>query len=311
MSIERFKIVNDDGSTNKSEYERCIQFLNDYIEGKVKVYQKLDWDNPYEVDMTRELPANVLLKEVLQQEENRLLSESTYKNIKNLIHGMINRIGSTIHTCGTYIEDSIEFTDGPGYRYDVLSKEGKDRVYKYDLDDRISVYYLLDDYHSVLEYNDKLYFNNVDEGKSPSCNFPEVEQFTRIINSNVDTYPDVYKGNLSGVYSDFQRLAGQYVGSSTLFYYSKCNDIMYTTGPDSYVDPRTNNIVNFNFYATCYKDTAIPTQGVDLAKIATAQASVVNPYVVNAALNPELTNDYIPYHNPYYFTSADETIWVI
>ena len=64
MSIERFKIVNDDGSTNKSEYERCIQFLNDYIEGKVKVYQKLDWDNPYEVDMTRELPANVLLKEV-------------------------------------------------------------------------------------------------------------------------------------------------------------------------------------------------------------------------------------------------------
>ena len=38
MSIERFKIVNDDGSTNKSEYERCIQFLNDYIEGKVKVY---------------------------------------------------------------------------------------------------------------------------------------------------------------------------------------------------------------------------------------------------------------------------------
>ena len=40
MSIERFKIVNDDGSTNKSEYERCIQFLNDYIEGKVKVYKK-------------------------------------------------------------------------------------------------------------------------------------------------------------------------------------------------------------------------------------------------------------------------------
>jgi len=311
MSVKPFTIINNDGSINQSEYERCINFLNDYVNGKVPVYQKLDWDNPYEVDMTRELPANILLREVLEQDTNRLLTMEAAENIKDLIHGILIRTGSTIHTCGTYLEDSIEFEDGPGYRYDVLSKEGEDPVYKYNLNDNIDVYFLMDQYHSVLEYNDKQYFNAVDENTAPSCNFPETTVITRILQSNVDTYPDVYKGNLSGVYSDFQRLAGQYVGSSTLFYYSQCNDIMYTTGKDSYQDPRTNNIVNFEYASTIYNESTKPTQGIELSKISLAQAAVVNPYVVNAYLDPTLTNDKITYRNPSIFDSKDSTIWVI
>ena len=37
MSIEPFKIINADGSTNQAEYERCIKFLNDYKDGKIPV----------------------------------------------------------------------------------------------------------------------------------------------------------------------------------------------------------------------------------------------------------------------------------
>ena len=123
MAVRPFKIINDDGSTNQSEYERCVQFLNDYVEGKIPVYPPLSWDNPFEVDMSRDKSALSLLVEILKQETNRLLTPNAFNNIKLLFKGILDRYGATIHTCGRYLEQSANFKDGPGYMYDVFSKE--------------------------------------------------------------------------------------------------------------------------------------------------------------------------------------------
>lgn len=312
MAVEPFKIINNDGTTNQSEYERCIQFLNDYVAGKVQVYQKLVWDNPLEVDMSQDKPANVILKEILSLENNRLLTESAFKSIKGLFRGLIERTGSTIHSCGNYLRYSNQHSDGPGYRYDVFLKDSTTEVKSYVQDGHITVFYLDDDNHTVLEYNDILYSNNISSSSEPNCNYPSLNaNTTNTLTSNITNHPDVYKGYLSGVYSDFQRLAGQYVGSSTLFYYGTCLDQMYTTGPIAYDDDRLSQVVNFNFKASVATPRSIPTRGVPLTLVSGAQEAIIDHQKVNAYIEPTTINPNVNYLTPGFLTSKDLTIWNI
>lgn len=308
MAIEPFQIVNADGSINQSEYTRCINFLNDYINGNIKVYHKVTWTNPLEVDLSTDESSLEILTRIVNFTENRLLNVDAFNNIKRLFTGILDRYGSTIHTCGRYLEASANFTDGPGYMYDVLSPD-ETRVLKHQINDEITVYYLDDDNKTILEYNDTAYAQLCSDSELPTCNFPQLSLTSNRLTSNVDTYPNLYHGYLSGVYSEFQRLSGQYVGSSTLFYFSECNDILYTTGANSYQDTRLNEIINFNYKASVSNKT-IPTRGIDLSKVKSVQDAVVNPGNANAYVMATAVNSEVDYLSPVALTSLTETDWI-
>lgn len=313
MAIEPFKIVNDDGTTNQSEYNRCIQFLNDYIAGDINVYPPIAWANPYEIDMSRDESALVLLRDCLNYESNKLFTPVAWKNFKNLFTGIIERYGSTIHTCGNYLESSVDFQDGPGYMYDVFTDINEDsaQVKSKVLNDDITIYYLNDKNHTVLEYNDSEYANETRLVTKPSVNFPSFNIYaTRYLLSNVIDYPGVYKGYLSGVYSDFQRLAGQYIGSSTLFYYSECNDSLYTSGLHNHTDDRINEYMQFTATGYQYNKTT-PTRGIELDRVTTAQNAVTNEDQSNAYIDPALFNTELTYISPTQLTAGDIEEWYI
>lgn len=310
MPIVPFNIVNPDGSINQSEYERCISFLNDYTNGLVKVYPETTWANPLEVDMSRNESALEILSRYILYNDNKLLNKSAYNDIKKLFHGILERYGSTIHTYGKYLEQSKNFIDGPGYKYDVFTP-AETEVKTSQLNNDITIYYLDDENHTVLEYNDTAYSNsNIDN--LPTTNFPQLnlDKDNHYVVANINSYPNVYKGYLCGIYSDFQRLSGQYVGSSTLFYHSMCNDILYTTGADSYNDNRLGEIVNFNYRATVYDKTK-PARGVDLSLISASRNALVNSGDVNAYINPTVVNPSVSYIAPTFFTAEDITDWLI
>lgn len=309
MPIEKFKIVNEDGSVNQSEYIRCIDFLNDYISGDIKVYPELTWSNPFEVDMSTEESALEILSRIIMFTDNRLLNKVAFNNIKKLFTGILDRYGSTIHSYGRYLEASKNFKDGPGYMYDVFTSDEKE-VKVSHLNSDIDVYYINDDNHTVIEYNDRAYSGTVPLETVPTTNYPNnnLPVNNNYLSSNVEGYPNIYKGNLCGVYSDFQRLSGQYVGSSTLFYYSECNDVLYTTGGNNYTDSRLGEIINFNYKANV-SNKSRPARGVDFSLISQAQESIDIPQAVNAKLNPEVVNPSVNYLTPTFFTSLNETDW--
>lgn len=309
MSIEPFKIINEDGTTNQSEYERCVKFLNDYVNGDIKVYPQTTWTNPFEVDLSQEKSSFTILKDIVEQETNRLLTPTAFSDIKKLFKGMLTRYGSTIHTYGRYLEESQKFIDGPGYIYDVFSKE-ETPVLKEVLSDDITIYYLDDDNHTILEYNDAVYSQQNDTGRLPVSNFPKYTAGSTHISGYNDNTPTAYRGNLCGVYSDFQRLAGQYVGSSTLFYYSECNDALYTSGGQNTYDNRAGRVMNYNYGATIYNKSK-PTRGVDLSLVEAAREALVDEYEVTAYIPPTSINSSVNYLSPTFFVANNPDEWKI
>lgn len=308
MAVEPFQIVNTDGSVNQSEYTRCINFLNDYINGDILVYPTVTWTNPVEVDLTSDESSLEILSRLVMYTSNRLLNQEAFENVRKLFHGILDRYGSTIHTCGRYLDQSANFIDGPGYKYDVLSQD-ETPVLSHQLNDDITIYYLDDTNKTVLEFNDKHYYNLNSDADLPDCNFPQLNLNPKQLASNVDSYPNIYKGNLCGVYSEFQRLSGQYVGSSTLFYFSECNDQLYTTGGSSYLDNRVNSILNFNYKASV-SNKSRPARGIDLSKVSSLQSSVVNPGNVNAYIPASTINTEVTYLSPTFFTSLNSSDWI-
>lgn len=309
MPIEPFKIVNEDGSTNQAEYERCIEFLNNYVAGNIYVYPQLTWSNPFEVDMTQEKSSISILTDILEQSTNRLLNKTAFDDIKKLFKGILTRYGCSIYTYGRYLYQSANFTDGPGYMYDTLSQP-ETPVLSEVLSSDCTIYYLDDDNHTVIEYNDTMY-SMTNNSNLPVSNFPEADPNSTYLISNIENHPAVYQGNLCGIYTPFMRLAGQYVGSSTLFYYSQCNDLMYTTGGSSYTENRVDEVINFNYDANV-SNKSRPARGVDSSLIATAQSAVVNPSQVNAYINPTTVNPSVNYLSPSVtLTAGDSTEWLI
>lgn len=313
MAIKPFNLLNKDGTTNQSEYNRCIKFLQDYIAGDVNVYPPIAWANPYEIDMSQQKSSMEILRDCLNYESNKLFTPVAWENFKNIFTGILERYGSTIHTCGNYLECSADFYDGPGYMYDVFTdpKEDQTKVIKSQLNDDITIYYLDDEKHTVLEYNDSEYNAESSINDHPITNFPSLDIYPqRYLISNVTDYPGVYKGYLSGVYSDFQRLAGQYIGSSTLFYYSECNDDLYTSGLYNHTDDRINEYMQFT--ATGYQYLHVtPTRGIDLDRVTMSQNAVTDEGQSNAYITPEVFNPEISYISPTQLTAGDIEEWYI
>lgn len=309
MAIVPFQIVNPDGTVNQAEYDRCVNFLNDYVAGNIYVYPQLTWSNPLEIDLSQEKSAFSILTETLGLSTNRLLNKLAFDEIKKLFRGVLTRYGSTIYTYGRFLEQSQSFVDGPGYYYDPLT-EAETPVLKETISPDITIYYLSDENHTVLEYNDTAYAET-NNANLPVSNINLGVANATQLTSNLSNNPAVYNGNLCGVYTPFYRLAGQYVGSSTLFYYSQCNDIMYTTGGSSYYDSRIGQIINFN-YDTTVSNKSRPARGVDSSLVITAQNAVVNPELVNAYIPPATVNPNVNYLSPApTLTAQDTTEWLI
>ena len=308
MPITPFQIVNEDGTINQNEYERCINFLQDYVDGNVNVYPKLTWENPFEVDLSQELSAYTILRNILMQDTNRLLDNTAFNNIKKLFTGLLTRYGSTIHTVGRYLELSSSYLDSPGYMYDVLTQE-ETPVKKEIVNSGLNIYYLDDENHTVLEYNSEAYSQL--QQIFPKYNLPNYALLPdeTLSSSNTSSY-SAYKHPLTGIYSDFYRLAGQYVGSSTYFYYSECNDKMYTTGGEAYEDDRLSTPVNFKLNANV-SNKSIPTTGVPLTTVSSAQSNIQNEAFVNAYVTPTIINSTVNYLSPTIFTAANENDWLI
>lgn len=309
MAIDKFKIVNSDGSTNQSEYNRCIQFLNNYVNGVITVTPETTWENPLEVDMSQDKSAFEMLNNILTLNRNRLLTKKAYNSIKKLFKGLLDYYGAGIYANGSYISQSKNFLDGPGTMYDVFT-DNETEVQRRQLSDELAIFYRNDDYKTVIGYEDTSYISTTD-GKQITWNTPVLSPtVVQHYKSNIDNHPNVYKGNPSGVYTPFYRLCGQYIGSSTLFYYSECNDTLYTSGLNAYSDSRINEIINPKKFTPLAIYTT-PSRGVDLSMVSTAQNKVNNPQNVNASLSATYTNTTIPYTHPTKMTAAEESEWII
>lgn len=316
MPITPFQIINPDGSTNQAEYDRCIEFLNQYVNGEVRVYADVTWENPFEIDMTQEKSAYTILRDVLMQSTNRLLTRTAFQSIKQLFTGLVQRTGSTIRCGYQYLQDSKNFIDGPGYMYDVFTKEQTEvkhdhiqlenpRIYD-------GVYYLDDENHTVICMNA---YDQAERGDTASWYVPDLNipanglSLPEIDNQYSKT--DTYRGiRLSGVNSDFYVTVGEHLQSSILHYYSQCLSPLYTTGGASYYEPAIDEIINFTRNSVIGTSSK-PAQGLDLASVSTARSALQLQDKLNAYISPSIINPNIPYNAPNFFTSANASDWLV
>lgn len=310
MAIKPFKIVLEDGSIDRSEYSRCIEFLNSYIAGDIKVYRQTTWANPYEVDLSQRKSAMQMLSDIVQINQNKLLNQEAFKHIQGLFKAALEYYGATIHTAGAYLESSANFADGLGHMYDVLKDDKEVKVKKYDLSPEITAYCKDDMYHTVLEYSDNYYRNDLDYNTFSVLNHPYGTNANKRLVSNVDGYPHVYKGYPSGVYTYFNGLSGQFVGSSTLFYFGECNDILYTSGLNHYYDDRLGEVV-VTRREQGIKNSVQPTKGFEKSRVNDIQSKIENIDQVNAYLNYQALNPTMTYLTPIDLTAAEQTEWLI
>ena len=307
MPIAPFQIINPDGTTNQSEYDRCIEFLQQYVGGTINVYGEVTWTNPFEVDMTQEKSSYTMLREILFQSTNRLLNRTTFDSIKKLFKGTITGLGRTIHPIGNFLELSADFVDGPGYMYDVFTSDEtpvkKDTTYT---EDNIDIYWLDDDSHTTIE----VYSVNTHDGRdyTPAMNIPKNGVLLPVIDTQY-CLTDIYRSPyLSGVYSDFQMQVGEHLQSSILFYYSQCLSPLYTSGGASYYEPSIDEIVNFTRNAVIGTSSK-PAQGLDLSSISSARNAINLPDKLNAYISPSTINPNQPYNAPNFFSAANATDW--
>lgn len=307
MPITPFQIINPDGTTNQSEYDRCIEFLQQYVGGTINVYGEVTWTNPFEVDMTQEKSSYTMLREILFQSTNRLLNRTTFDSIKKLFKGTIAGLGRTIHPIGNFLELSADFVDGPGYMYDVFTSVEtpvkKDTTYT---EGNINIYWLDDDNHTTIE----VYKTNTHDGRdyTPVMNIPKNGVLLPVIDTQyslTDTYRSQY---LSGVYSDFQMQVGEHLQSSILFYYSQCSSPLYTSGGASYYEPSIDEIVNFTRNAVIGTSSK-PAQGLELSSVASARNAINLPDKLNAYVSPSVINPNQTYNAPNFFSAANATDW--
>ena len=108
---------------------------------------------------------------------------------------------------------------------------------------------------------------------------------------------------------EFTLIFKEYVGSSTLFYFSECNDTLYTSGANS-VSKSDIGIINFNYNAVV-SNKSKPTRGVDLSLVKASQEAIVNPGEVNAYIPTSTINPSVNYLSPTFFTAQDKTEWLI
>lgn len=309
MPITPFTIVNPDGSINQNEYERCIKFLNDYTNGSVPVYQTSTWTQPLEVDTTVQVPANIIVSQVVENNSNnRLLTAKAFEDLKNMCIGMVSRAGTTLHTAYGYYIASKDFEDGPGYMYDVFNLTQDNRVYLYKTDTIHGIYHLMDKYHTVLDGDGGYDINSVNNRFIPNTNLPSIYGGNGL-ESNMSYIPENSGNGIPCIYDAAYELSNNN-NSALMFYYSKCNDKLYTNN-ESYVDDRLAMEVNFTSDKSELNYIKYAT-GIDNNKIQQCRDAILGDIDSEFRyIPPNNTNSDITYISPNTFLALDSTEWYL
>lgn len=131
MPIEPFQIVNQDGTINQVEYQRCIEFLEQFVQGLIPVYASMTWNNPFEVDLTQQHSSLYILRDIMTNPTNRLLTKSATDHIVNLFKATVSGLSRPFIMSYEQIKSSGDWglPDSPGYCFDEALQDFDHQVY--------------------------------------------------------------------------------------------------------------------------------------------------------------------------------------
>lgn len=250
--IQPFKIINDDGTTNQEEYNRCIEFLNNYVNGSVPVSGKLVWANPFEINEDNERSSlEILIDEIYNETAtdvntelvtNRLLTANCFNQFKRFFRGFVKGFSRTIYTSTGVLSYTKSYKDGPGYYYDPFTKEQTEMIWSIG-----HLPYLNDSERTLMSFNEKIenkkYGRDITEEDNPDWFYNSKEE---IFNYSSTTYNQLIGG---GYMSLFYYTNHQYKQSNGLFYLSECTDRLLRAGMTNYFEDRLNKEMIFTVYS--------------------------------------------------------------
>ena len=253
--IQPFKIINDDGTINQEEYNRCIEFLNQYVSGSVPVSGRLVWDNPFEINEDNERSSlEILLDEIYNQEAssvdnelitNRLLTANCFSQFKRFFQGFVRGFTRTIYANTATLRQTKRHKDGPGYYYNPFSENQEEIIYKTN-----HLPYLNDSYRTVMSWDRKIDTKSwivYTEEKYPYLFYNAIPDKLILSQSNPVTYlRDIAQGSY---YSIFYMTNQKYKQTNVLFYLSECSDRLLRSGFTNYYEDRLNRSLVFTVYS--------------------------------------------------------------
>ena len=277
--IQPFKIINDDGTTNQEEYNRCIEFLNNYVNGSVPVSGKLVWANPFEINEDNERSSlEILIDEIYNSNNtgpedelvtNRLLTANCFNQFKRFFRGFVKGISRTLQPSPAFYANSKFFTDGPGYYYDPLTSDNKRVIVKQG-----HLPYIDDGERETLSINLRysLEYELPTEISSDSSLGQNVRP-DEFPNTNFSNWLASYPAQITCL---FQRLIYSYKQSNIYFYYSKIDDKIINHGTTNYFEDRLNRTILPTMFGT--GSTCNIGKGFDLTEIRNIIDSNLNSY---------------------------------
>ena len=291
MSITPFQIVNPDGSTNQEEYNRCMEFLQSYIAGTVQVYPELVWENPYEIneDSVRS-SLEILLDEIYgghdgTQEEvtNRLLTVNAFDQFRRFFRGFVKGISRTVIPDPRWLANQPNWHDNTStYQYyDPFDFEEPEVIWEYNhlpyVNDRFRTLMGLTCLYNyrATETNNILTNISVDEEDYSGLywNIPGYSNIENDLNYFNNSIPKkVYSGHLTYL---FYRVHNAYCQSSAYYYFSQCNDELFTSGYLNYYDSRLGRNMYFTINQTQEFEGGKILSGCPLSQVATARSNVI------------------------------------
>lgn len=271
MPVEPFQIVNSDGTINQTEYQRCISFLEQYVQGLVPVYASMTWTNPFEVDLTQQHSSLYILRDIMTAPTNRLLTKSATDHIVNLFKATVSGLSRPYVMSYEQIASSKDWSlDSPGYCYDEATGDIEHQVYFEDCfptftqssNNHWDTYdfhaaWKNDDYHTTISLGHRIRNKNyttADEYRQ----FPSpTERLESFLNDNVAhsvsilvgaspgaAGDSIYGGNLLQLWTN--PTSHHYKQSAALWYLSECNDPLMTRSTNWY-DERLNTQYNVRY----------------------------------------------------------------
>ena len=275
MAVTPFTIVREDGSIDMEEYNRCIEFLQQYIAGQVQVSAKLTWANPYELneDGVRS-SLEILIDEIYGDSAdtvitNRLLTAECFSQFRRFFRGFAKGLFRTIYQSQAFPLYSHRFTDGPGYNYNVFDFEEPQMVCEIG-----HLPYVDNSEREIVGFHNKiterLYNKSIDPDNATD------EEYC--LNYNIytgeydgqGTYNKSYSPN---VYSIFYRVIWQHKQTSSFFYYSYCTDQILRHGMNNYYDDRLERTIFVHLFGNNTSGGGSIGQGFPLSQVATIRAN--------------------------------------
>lgn len=313
MPITPFQIVNPDGSTNQEEYNRCMEFLQSYIAGTVQVYPELVWDNPYEIneDSTRS-SLEILLDEIYGGHDtdtpaevtNRLLTADAFSQFRRFFRGFVKGISRTLIPDPFWLANMPRWVDNTsGFNfYNPFDFEEPQVIWNYE-----HLPYVDNPERELIGVVSISYYNNKDNiiDEVAKINFSA----TNLIFYNIpgDTITGTFPNNIYTNQYDtylpgtkliplFYRSTNCYAQTPALFYYSYCDDELFTSGYTNYYEPRLNRSMYFTIYTDNVREGGRILTGFNLSDIADLRTHIISN---NRVLDPSVSTN--THYNPNYF----------